>query len=174
MALLCQILIILATHYFLICLEFQSRESPHITIYYLDSILTDSEKKYCLELLDSWTTAKKRNIHLRSCKYFYRGGLPYILYIVPDNFTYFDQKNKQASEQFHSENIIDNQFPFVPHITIMRILEAEKFAPHSDTIENMIQSHIEGIWDDPAQDGFTLYSVDSRIQPELQERLALK
>jgi hypothetical protein len=55
----------------------------------------------------------------------------------------------------------------------MRILDAEGFAPHSDTIENMIQSHIEWIWDDPIQDGFALYSVDSHVSPELQERLAL-
>lgn len=31
--------------------QLQSRGSLHITIYYLDAIFTDNEKKICLELL---------------------------------------------------------------------------------------------------------------------------
>ncbi len=83
------------------------------------------------------------NISLGNIGYFYRGDLPYILYITPDNIAYFAHKNKQASEQLHREDIVENQFPFIPHITIMRILDAERFVPHSDDIENMIQTHIE-------------------------------
>ena len=124
-------------------IQLQSRESLHITIYYLDALLSDSEQSSCLELLDAWAIARKRNIHLRWCEYFYRGDLPYILYIVPDNIAYFTNKNKQASEQLHRDDIVENQFPYAPHITIMRIIDVAKFALHADAIETIIQSHIE-------------------------------
>lgn len=123
--------------------QLQSRESLHITIYYLDAVLSDSEQSSCLELLNEWAIARKRNVHLRWCKYFYRGDLPYILYIAPDNFTYFELKNKQATEQLYRDDIIENQFRFTPHITIMRIIDSRQFSLHADVIENMIQSYIE-------------------------------
>lgn len=105
--------------------------------------------------------------------YFYREDLPYILYIVPDNTAYFTHKNKQANEQFYCDDIVENQFLFVPHITIMRILDAERFVLYSDAIENMVQSHIKLMGGNSIQDGFALYRVDSRAQPESQERLEL-
>lgn len=83
------------------------------------------------------------NISLENIGYFYRENSPYILYVAPDNIEYFSQKNKQASEQLHRDDIIENQFRFVPHITIMRILDTERFLSHSDAIEKIVQSHIE-------------------------------
>jgi 2'-5' RNA ligase len=123
--------------------QLQSRESLHITIYYLDAVLSDSEQSACRDLLDSWETETRTDISLGNIGYFYRKTSPYILYIASDNIAYFTHKNKQASEQLHRNDILENQFLFAPHITIMRILDAEGFDPHSDTIENMIQSHIE-------------------------------
>lgn len=123
--------------------QLQSRESLHITIYYLDTILSDRAHSTCLELLELWKAETKMNISLRNIGYFYRETSPYILYIAPDNITYFAHKNKQASEEFHRDDILENQFPFSPHITIIRILDPGQFALHSNAIENMIQSHIE-------------------------------
>ncbi len=123
--------------------QLQSRESPHITIYYLDAIFTDNEKTTCLELLQSWKTEIKIHVSLGNIGYFYRENSPYILYIAPDNIAYFAQKNKQASEQLHRDDIVENQFLFVPHITIIRILDTERFVPYSDAIEKIIRSHIE-------------------------------
>lgn len=93
--------------------------------------------------------------------------------MVPDNALYFTRKNKQANEQFHRDDIMDNQFPFSPHLTIMRIGDPERFAPHTEVIEWMIQSYIERLWNEPIQDGFSLYRVDSSVSPELQEQVDL-
>ena len=62
---------------------------------------------------------------------------------------------------------------YVPHMTILRILDPDIFIIHRASIENMIRRSIELLSRESLRYSIDLYCVDSGVHPELQELISI-
>jgi 2'-5' RNA ligase len=150
-------------------IELQRSNSLHITLYYLPSDLSGRDMIHYREYLNS--VQQDIEFWISDIGYFSREDSPYILYILPSNIEYFQSQNTALASIFACGNIRDNQFTYIPHMTILRILDPDVFAMHRASIKNMIRRSIELLSRESLRYSIDLYRVDSRIHPELQERI---
>ncbi|MBX9809007.1 hypothetical protein K2X92_01290, partial [Candidatus Gracilibacteria bacterium] len=150
-------------------IQFQRPETIHITLYYLGKHISDNEKDVFQEFQKN--TPLDSDISLDTVGYFYRDDLPYICYILPRDIGYFARLNNILAGLFHRDDIGDNQFSYVPHITLIRILDFTGFAMHQKNIEIIISDFITKYHNIGLSHTIDLYAVDSSIKPELQERI---
>lgn len=152
-------------------IELQRSDTLHITLYYLPSDLSGSDMIHYREYLNS--VQQDIEFRVSELAYFSRGDSPYILYILPSNIEYFQSQNTALASIFAHGDIEDNQYVYVPHMTILRILDHDVFAIHRASIENMIRRSIELLSRESLRYSIDLYRVDSLMQPELQEPISI-
>ncbi len=150
-------------------IQLQRFDTLHITLYYLDKNITDNEKYIFQEFQKN--TPLDSGISLDTVWYFYRNELPYICYILPRDIWYFVRLNNILAWLFHREDISDNQFSYVPHITLIRILDPIRFSVYRTYIDSIVSDFIEKYTTYQLVYSLDLYRIDSTIKPELQERI---
>ncbi len=149
--------------------ELQRLESIHITLYYLGDTVSENEKWIYEQYHNSFP--KDWVIYMNNIDYFYRNDSPSILFLLPENGDDFLKQNTLLTSLFQRNDIIDNQFPYIPHITIIRILDSSIFSVHRSEIEKIIKTYIWNMRDISLPYTRALYAVDSQIHPELQEKI---
>lgn len=90
-------------HYIQDSVELQRLESLHITLYYLDDLISDNELSLYEQFLNS--TQRDGLIHIQSMDYFHREDSPYILYLLPENTEHLYQMNDQLITTFQRNDI---------------------------------------------------------------------
>ncbi len=150
-------------------LELQRLDSIHITLYYLSQTLSDRDRELYISFREGH--AELISLSLGELSYFYQDNTPCILYISLWEVEKISLINQQLSHLFHHDDIIENWYSYIPHITLIRILDPDIFALHRQAIERIIQDFLQDSIDISLTSIISLYAVDSRIHPELQESI---
>lgn len=149
-------------------IEFQNILSSHITLYYLPPILANETKKN----IQNSITASNTSIplwNLEGLSYFW-GDTPRICYLVSTAKNELEKLNIQFKTTFPDfSSVIENTYPiFIPHITLFKIKNLEKFLMRKIEIERIIQEEIEKLAGVSIFETISLYRVNSKFSPEIQ------
>ncbi len=119
-------------------LQVEEWKNPHITLYYLTKYIENIEEvKNFIEKLKL-----EEEIFLNKLKYFYRENKEFIWYLDIKSKNDFICVNKILDKKFKKYSAEDNKLDFIPHITIFRIRNYEKFLRIKDKLENFIKNMI--------------------------------
>lgn len=150
-------------------IEIQDIHSLHITLYYFSKeILTyelDSLKK-SISVLNS--DNKNFRITAENFAYFKQDGIDYLCYITCSQTKKLEKINNQFSNQYKKDDIVDNQYKYIPHISLFKVLNHNDFIIHKDKINSIIEKELKEIKDENVFDGFFLFAVNSKFHPEIQ------
>ncbi|MET0779537.1 MAG: RNA 2',3'-cyclic phosphodiesterase [Candidatus Saccharimonadales bacterium] len=142
--------------------------TPHITLYYLDE-----QSQLDMETVET-KVAKHINLLAGSKIEVGRSGLfggekPRVVYVQAECSEQVYKFHDEISEDFKTYRAVDNDFGFVPHITLARIKESDTntFLEHQGKISNILEKVSLGF---EVQE-VCVYGVDSRIMPERQTKL---
>jgi 2'-5' RNA ligase len=149
-------------------LEIADLLTPHITIYYLN-------EQSQLALEDVQVRIRKQidllaggTVEVGGMGVF-GGDIPRVVYVQAKCSEPVHRLHAEISKELTAYSAADNEFGFVPHITIARIKEADRdaFLEHEDEIGSILGRFR---WNFKVKE-LCLYGVDSRRQPEHQAQL---
>ena len=146
--------------------------SMHITMYYLDAGLGMDEET---QLIDdaSRLSIKYRDLSITELKVGHFGAKDdyRVCYLncLPGGI--FSEINQYLTGTYGHDHIPENQFEFVPHISLFRIVDVAIYQEHKDAIESLIGNHIKDIDVSTLAKDIRLYKVCSLYRPEIQIEL---
>ncbi len=76
--------------------------------------------------------------------------------------------NSHFSDEFGYNDVIENGWKYVPHMTLFKILDQKKFKNYKSGIEEIVNLWLK---DNLLEDffyGFGLFLVNSKFRPEIQ------
>jgi len=146
-------------------LQVEEWKNFHITLYYLIKNLENIE-----EIKNFIKNLKlEEEIFLDDLKYFYRENKEFIWYFSIKSKNNFFKVNEILNKKFKKYSAEDNKLDFIPHITIFRIKNYEKFLKIKNKLENFIKNRI--FEKNINSKKIFLYKVDSTKSPEVQEKI---
>lgn len=148
----------------------QDSNTPHITLYYLEKDLSNIEKKDIQQEIKNFDVSE--GISINGMKYFYRESEKYVVYLVPETIVELEEYRNFLHKKYMRDWVVENSFSFMPHVTVLKILDSIAFESHRENIERLIQwgiVHILG--DDTSTHKVYLYEVDANENPERQVAL---
>lgn len=151
---------------------FQNPLSVHITLYYLEKDISEWQRMEIKKFLKNFDV--NEDIFLSGFKYFYRNEKRFLLYLKPKSNIHFENFRNIFHKKFQKNEIEDNNFPFVSHITFFKILPEwqEIFENHRKNIEKNISEEIGKLqWKNVNSGKMYLYAVNSTFKEEIQVKL---
>lgn len=142
--------------------------SIHLTLYYLDAEFSLEENKKLQFLIDELRKDfKSLELKITSFNYFYDQGKEKIAYFETSNTEKLEKINKVFRLSFPNK-VLDNQYNFIPHVTLFRILDPVSFKKHKEILEKIFFSCIDEIKSKNLFKSFHIFEVDSTKEPEQQ------
>ncbi len=150
------------------CIELQNILSLHTTLYYFESDIPAEE----LTALKDFVAAHRDNgdnyaISINGFGYFKRDGKEVLLYAKSEN-ELLVALHKQLATQFKRNAVVDNQFPFVSHVTLFKILDIDTYQKYRIQIEEIVSQCLQGISTMDVYEGLHIFAVYSQAKPEIQ------
>jgi len=145
-------------------IELQNLNSLHITLYYFDKEINSSvllEVKGSLEKLNKDISP----IYINQVKFFQKKSKDYLCYLSPLEASKLSQINLNLKNEYPN-TIKDNNYLYIPHLTIFKIKDFFTYKNHKENILFIINSHLEKIKIKNLSKKFNFYSVDSTHSPE--------
>jgi len=121
---------------------FQNILSLHITLYYFEKDLCKNDIKAIKNISSSFVL---NDISVLGYTYFYRNQKEYLCYFSSQTSDNLENIRNIFHEKFQRNDIEDNSFSFIPHITFFKILDIKIFALHKDRIEKIIKRELKNI-----------------------------
>lgn len=150
-------------------IEMQNILSLHITLYYfgpnINRIKTDLTKS--LSILRK----NKPTVHPEAQSYFSQNGKNTVCYLVPSNIKILEKLNKKINCKYNLDKIVENTYPFTPHITVFRIINHKRFNAHKKNVDHIVNKFLSKNKKGNTFNGFYLYEVNSKFKPEIQTRI---
>lgn len=148
-------------------IEIQNLNSAHITSYYFDKIIDEIILKEIKNDLIN-LNKEKINITLKRINFFKKEGIDYICYISPQEQKKLKEINLRLRQKYPN-NIVDNNYKYIPHTTIFKIKDFSNYKKHEENISNLINKFILKNNQTNFFKSFNLYTVDSTKSPEKQK-----
>ena len=150
-------------------IEFQNILSAHVTLYYLPAVLSAEILESIRDLI---TTA---NIalpvwNIEWLDYFHEENAPRICFLLPSPREELEKLHREFKTTFvEFADMSENSYPiFVPHITLFKVKNVEKFLKKKPVIESLMQEKISRFRGENVFEDIKIYRVNSRFQPEIQ------
>lgn len=145
------------------------KKTPHITLYYLD----EQSQNNLQEIAHTTEGVVSR---LRGCELtigglgVFNADFPRVVYLSADYPPALQEVNSLLREQLNSYYAADNNLPFLPHMTVASIPDDKARSIYKQN-ENGINELLNNIqWAFLVKE-VVIYGVDSRKEPEGQEKL---
>lgn len=151
-------------------LELQNPLSPHITLYYLDSELSEDEHRQIRTLIKD-TTRDDIQLTGLQVKYFGEAGSERVCYIGCDQNSALSGLNQIFTQAIDRDHAAENSLAFVAHISLFRIKQQERFAQYKKDIELIINTFLTQLAVNNLMGEVALYAVNSKYHPEIQIKL---
>jgi len=146
---------------------FQNPLSVHITLYYLEKHLDEEQKNSLKQYISLFDLGE--NIFICWYDYFGEKDNKKVLYCTSNTTLPLETYRNMLHEKYQRNDVDDNNFPFSPHITLLRIQESTVFEQHRENIENIIQEELYKIRNLNINTGkIFLYAVNSQFRDEIQ------
>jgi 2'-5' RNA ligase len=149
-------------------IEFQNVLSLHITIYYLDSTLSTGEMNEILSDTTNINNEGNVNISKLQVRYFGETNKERVCYLGCPKNQQLIEMNDFFTHKYKQSQIAENQLAFVPHISLFRIKNPERYNPHKAKIDTLISRSIETLEYESLISNLHLYQVSSLFHPEIQ------
>jgi 2'-5' RNA ligase len=113
--------------------------------------------------------------NLEGLNYFW-GDTPSICYLVSTAKNELEELNSQFKVMLPEFwGVLENTYPvFIPHITLFKIRNLEKFLTQKSEIEDIIHEEIKKLAGVSIFESISLYRVNSHFRPEIQISISLK
>lgn len=150
----------------------------HITLCYLPAVLDQNMLDYIytnvgvLESKLMWSV-----VTFWSMQYFTdENNYPKLIYIQPYGIdgSLLEDIHKKLKKDLHVEDMVDNTYTYIPHITIWRIQDPVWYKDIQMYIEAIIKKHLKILSDVNIYNGVWVYMVDSGVRPELQVEVKIR
>ncbi len=150
-------------------ISFQNILSIHITLYYFEK---DLDSKTVFEIKNIINSIFLSDIFVWGLQYFYRNEKEYLCYLSSQTVDNLENIRNIFHEKFQRNDIEDNTFSFIPHITFFKILNYEIFFIHKNSIEKIIIDELEKIKNiNISSDNIHFYKVNSEFKEEIQIKI---
>jgi 2'-5' RNA ligase len=151
-------------------LELQNPLSTHLTLYYLDSELSESDNDQICTLIKD---VAQDDIQLSGLKteYFGEVGNERVCYIGCEPNDALFGLNQEFAQKLSHTQVEENSLAFVAHISLFRIRKPEHFAQFRGGIEQIINKFLAQLDGSQITGDIALYAVNSKYCPEIQIKL---
>ncbi|MBI3984762.1 MAG: hypothetical protein HY344_02355 [Candidatus Levybacteria bacterium] len=143
----------------------QNKSSLHITLYYFKK---DIDKETISSILLDIKTIKIPLIKIDEVKYFKNNNKYLLCYLNCDKQKIFEKINSYFAQKYKNDQVLDNQYQYIPHISFFKINDQINFLRHKESIEKIIYKHIKLIDNKRVLDSVRLFKVNSKTDPETQ------
>lgn len=144
----------------------QDIHSIHTTLHYLDKNFSQKKLKH-IQLRITTLEKDIEFIKITRINYFYDDQKEKICYFELFNPERLSEINKSLKVEFPS-SIKENNYKYIPHVTIFKIKESSEFKKHQKNIEKIILYFLEQIADKSFKTTINIFLVNSCFEPELQ------
>jgi 2'-5' RNA ligase len=150
--------------------ELQELSSLHITLYYFGKKIDKTNLgKIEEDLLYLNNKKEYSSVYIDQYNFFQKNGQIYLGYLCPSETQNLERINSVLKQRYISE-VPDNNSPkFIPHISMFKIKDKNRYQKHNDAIITIIKEHLKVIKKLNAFSAFNLYSIDSNYCPEKQK-----
>lgn len=150
-------------------IKFQNPLSVHITLYYFEKDLSENDK--CIIKDEIRKSNFEKDIFIDWLNYFMNWD-KYIFYLNLKTDLHLKWFRDNFHTLFNRSNIEDNNYDFVPHITLFSIEKKDIFEKHRLNIENLINKELIKINElNLSNKKCFLYAVNSKFKEEIQIKL---
>ena len=150
------------------CVELQNILSLHTTLYYFEAEIPAKDKTGIEDFISTLQNdGQKYTISLNGFEYFRRESKEEILYLKPKNDS-LPILHKQLATRFQRNGIVDDQYTFIPHITLLKIVDLLTFQKHRLQFEEIISQCLEEISSKDVCEGIHFFAAYSQGRPEIQ------
>lgn len=150
-------------------IEIQDIHSLHFTLYYLEKSISFKDKGLIKDKITTFKECNSDFVLTSDLISYFKNGLEDSLgYATCKQVNQLQKFNEELAIQFKKINIVDNQFAFIPHISLFKVLKNEVFQQHKDTINVVLSKELNKIRSKNIFQGFFLFEVNSKFHPEIQ------
>lgn len=150
-------------------IEFQNILSLHITLYYLGNTVTrENESAIAKEV--SIISSKYKDITILPLKssYFTNNTKNLLCYLSCSQKETLEEINRFFAGKYNFVKASENQYPYIPHITLFKILNSDVYTLHKAKIDEIINHETSLIDSEHLIKGIHLFQVNSNFHPEIQ------
>lgn len=150
-------------------IELQDIHSLHVSLYYLQKEISSQERNNIKKTIATFTKSHKDFVLTSDhVDYFKKAETDYLCYITCSQVRKLSALNNQLANEYKKDQIPDNQYAYIPHISLFRVRNHKLFITHKDNIDNIIEQILYDINNENLFKGFYLFEVNSKFHPEIQ------
>ncbi|MEK7570843.1 MAG: hypothetical protein AAB553_01085 [Patescibacteria group bacterium] len=143
--------------------------SLHISLYYFDATLTEDQKKAVKEDAEHLSLMHE-TLEVSPIKgsYFNKGTNNTLCYITCSQTEVLEKLHSFFTKKYLSPNVPENQYAYIPHLSLFTILDSDKYAQHKKAVDQIIIEEIELLKKYSLVKDIQLFQVNSLFSPEIQ------
>lgn len=150
-------------------IELQDIHSLHVSLYYLQKEIPPQERDSIRNTILSLNRSQKDFVLTSDhAGYFKKNETEYLCYISCFQVQELTTLNSQLANEYKKDQIPDNQYTYIPHISLFRVMNHALFITHKNNINNIIEEMLYNINNENLFQGFYLFEVSSKFHPEIQ------
>lgn len=150
-------------------IELQDIHSLHVSLYYLQKEISPKERNNTKNTIVGLTkTHKKFVLTSNSIAYFKKAETDFLGYIECSQVQQLTDLNIKLAKKYKKVQILENQYTYIPHISLFRVINHKLFVSHKESINNIIKQQLNIINKENLFQGFYLFEVSSKFHPEIQ------
>ncbi len=150
-------------------IELQDIHSLHVSLYYLQKEISPQERNNINNTTEALTKSHKDFILTSNhVAYFKKAETDYLGYIECSQVQKLSVLNSQLAKKYKKDQILENQYTYIPHISLFRVMNHKLFIIHRENINNIIEQQLNDINNENLFQGFYLFEVNSKFHPEIQ------
>lgn len=150
-------------------IELQNIHSLHITLYYLQDEIPVQERSDIKKTISALTKSHKDLIiTIGNIAYFKKAGTDWLGYVECFQAQELTLLNNRLAKKYQKYQILENQYMYIPHISLFRVKNHKLFVLHKEGIDKIIKRQLDKINKVNLFEGFYLFEVNSKFHPEIQ------
>ena len=147
----------------------QDIHSLHVTLYYLPKEISSQELDIIKTSINTLNNLEKEFILTPTqIRYFKKDKKEFLAYIECFQNDKLKKFNLELADQYNKNQIPDNQYMYIPHISLFQINAYEQFMKHKDHIGNIVRQSLKEMIGENLFQGFYLFEVNGTSHPEMQ------
>lgn len=150
-------------------IQLSNIHSLHVSLYYLDKNLTAKERNSVTNTIQEISQGKiNKHIALSKFHFFKNGDIDILGYLTTNEDGLLTEINKSLAVKYQRNDIADNSYDYIPHVTLFRVLDSQIFSKYKSEIVNIVNKFISESSKINLYQEICLFEVCSKHSPEIQ------
>ncbi|RLC33706.1 hypothetical protein DRH14_04415 [Candidatus Shapirobacteria bacterium] len=143
--------------------------SLHVSLYYLEKKLTPNEREMIPKTIQKISQGKiNRHLSLNKLSFFKDATSDILAYLTTKEDGLLTEINESLRITYRRDDIVDNSYNFIPHITLFKVLKSHSFSRHKNDITSIINKFIDKFSNLNLYKRPCLFEVCSKFYPEIE------